>query len=355
MEHKNFKFSWDINPTYYALMDIAGISIKEFNTNPKAGIEIYKEKNIKTLLDTYEGVSNIPNIAAPSISYGHLSTLGFELIFPENGEVNYIHKDISIDECIISADKTIDYYNEGYAPKYFEYYNELCDAYPSKKVGFNYSCEGPLTTVYEMRNEKVFFDPYDNPEKFKELLKSLTQSIIRFRRFQAKIKGHNQLKPNYGIYDDIAAMFSPEMWSEFVIPFWKIYFEELTTNHRFVHCEDMSKDHLKHLEKMDVTYYEPAISGKLTPEIISNSIDIPFSWKLEDFHYPSMDALDIQDWVFKAVGDGAERIWTVIRANMNDDQTIKKIITLAKTCKTIETMIKKGASRKNILECVSHK
>ena len=40
----------------------------------------------------------------------------------------------------------------------------------SQDGGFAYSCEGPLTTAYELRGTEVFTDAYDDPEGLKRFL-----------------------------------------------------------------------------------------------------------------------------------------------------------------------------------------
>jgi hypothetical protein len=291
---------------------------------------------------------------APAILYGHLSSLGFELIFPEGGEVNYKKQNYSIDESIKLFDRKPDYSKDGYYPTYRKNLEKINELLSGEQLLMNYSAEGPTTLAYQIMGQDVFFQPYDNPEKYKILLEKIVHSIIDFRRFQSAERGRVTKKPEIGLYDDLAAMFPPELWDEFVLPYWDIFFNELCEKERFIHCEDLTVNHLVHLEKLGITYYEPAVSKKLNPVDIRNIVRMPFSWKLESFHYPDMSAQDIRDWVFKAAADGASKVWTIIDANMLNEDCAKKVKEFIKASKEVKSLIKNGVQRNEVGKLVSH-
>lgn len=89
---KNVGFTWYANTSYYVLLDISGITLKDFNINPDAGIELFKEDHRRAVKEIYGTEVEVPAITTPKISYGHINGLGLELLFPDKGEVNYIRE-----------------------------------------------------------------------------------------------------------------------------------------------------------------------------------------------------------------------------------------------------------------------
>lgn len=353
---KDAGFRWYVNASHYTLFDLTGITIKEYNLNPVVGVELFSKKNRKLIVEIFGEEVVLPGVATPSISYGHINGLGFDLVFPEGGEVNYKQKEKSLDEYIDILQSDIDFSINGHAPFYIDYRDKLKEAYPDEKIGFGYSCEGPLTTAYELRENNVFYDFYDQPEKLKEFLKHLTYSIIKFRQFQARVCGLPEFKTEgYGLYDDVAAMLSPSMWEEFVLPYWELYYSELTNGRRMVHCEDLTALHMPFLENACIIDYDPSISHKINPKIIRDGTRVPFRWRMGSFHFPNLTVEEVRDWVFQAVADGASCVFTIIESNMTDDLTIEKVKTFIESCKLAETMIDEGLTREQIGCCVSEK
>ena len=113
-------FRWFTVPVSSALLEVTGISIKDYNLNAEAGIELYK-KGRKLLFDIFGPDIPPVRLVTPAISYGHLNCLGSELIFPENGEVG--HKKIceSLEQAIQLLKKPVEYANSGMAPFYIDY------------------------------------------------------------------------------------------------------------------------------------------------------------------------------------------------------------------------------------------
>ena len=350
----NTEFSWSASAVSYAFIELSQIDIKEYYTDAKAFALAYSQKNRRKIQEMFGADVDVKPYA-PAILYGHLSALGFELAFPEGGEVNYKKQNLSLDESIKLFDHKPDYHKEGYYPSYKQNLEKIRELLPEDLdcLSMQYSTEGPTTLAYELMNQDVFFQPYDDPEKFKVLLKKIVASIVDFRRFQSGERGIATQKTESGLYDDIAAMFSPDLWDEFVLPYWDIYYNELCGKGRFIHSEDMTVHHLAHLEKLGITFYEPAISAKLNPVSIRKSVRMPFSWKLESFHYPDLSVQDVRDWVLQAAADGASRVWTVIGANMLNDACASKVKAFIRTAREVESWIQQGVPRDEIGKMVS--
>jgi hypothetical protein len=353
---KNVGFTWYANTSYYVLLDISGITLKDFNINPDAGIELFKEDHRRAVKEIYGTEVEVPAITTPKISYGHINGLGVELLFPDKGEVNYIREKKSLDAWIktLKTKKDIDFSKQGMAKFYIDYKRELEKAYPGERVGFGYGYEGPITTAYELRDMNVFVDPYDEHDKFKEFLEILTDSIVNFTKFALGVNNQRCFKKDgITLYDDVASMFSPSLWDDFVLPYWNKFFYYLTDGVRKLHCEDLSERHMCFIEKALISSYDPGISHKLNPKIIYENTRVPFGWRMGGFHIKDLNCSEIQDWVYKTTADGASYIFITISNGMTDSITVEKIKTFIKSCKNVEKMLNEGSGRDSIRRLVS--
>jgi len=346
-------FRWCVGATVTALMELTGIPIKEFNLNPAAGIELFR-RGRPLIRDMFGQDVELPQLTIPPISYGHINGLGAELLFPDEGEVNHTKICDTLEKGIELLKKDVDFATAGMAPFYLEYRRKMSEAFDGENCYFYYGYEGPITTAYTLRGDKVFYDPYDTPELFKKFMQLLVKSIIEFVHFHAKVSGNPSVNPDIGgMADDISSMFSPEMWPDFVIPYWDRYYRGITTGRRKAHVEDLRPDHLPFLEEIGLIEYDPSVSHKINPKIISQKCRVPFWWRLVSFHYPPLTCSDVSDFVFKAVADGASFVITLVAATMCNDETVKKVHAFIEAAKEVERMLNQGATRQHIGRCVS--
>lgn len=347
------KFRWFVSSSYLALLEVTGIPIKEFNLNPSAGIELYR-KGRPMLREMFGPDIGLPGVSTPPISYGHINSLGAELIFPDDGEVNHGVLCETLEQGVEILKKPVDFKSAGMAPFYLDYRRRLQAAFPNEEIGFSYSLEGPITTAYTLRRDAIFYDPVDDPELTRKFLGLVVDSIIQFSYFQAKITNRPPINPGgSGLCDDVASMFNPNMWPEFVLPFWEQYYQGRTTGVRSAHVEDMRPAQLPFLEEIGLVNYDPSISPKINPKIISEKCRVPFGWRLGSFHYHQMSCQDVEDFVFQAVADGASYVFTIASATMCNDETVQKVHDFIRACEETERMLGEGATRQQIGECVS--
>lgn len=346
-------FRWFVGSTYLALLEITGIPIKEFNLHPKACIEVYRKGRPRIRELCGEDVG-LPGVSTPPISYGHPNGLGSELTFPEGGEVAHEHIYASLREGIRALKEPVDFARAGMAPFYLDFRRELQEAFPDEPVGFGYGLEGPITTAYELRGEGFFFDLMDEPMLTREFFGLLTESILDFHKFRSKVLDQPVINPESGgMCDDISSMVPPNMFSEYVLPYWEQYYRGVTSGIRRAHVEDLRPDQLKYLEDIGLSSYDPSISPKINPEIIAERCRVPFGWRLGSFHYPYMTCSDIRDFVFKAVGDGASYIFTYVSSTMTNAKTIEKVHAFIRAAEDVERMLDEGISREEIAGSVS--
>ncbi len=345
-------FSYYISNGVSSLSAIAGLTDYEIYTNYKAGIKLYSNETVKKLDDMFENKLRHISPATGHISYGHISCLGMELKFPKEGDVNYVHEKKSLDEWIGILKKDIEL--SDLAKKQIEYQKKLQEAFPGKAVSWTFGYEGPLTTAYELRDMDVFYDVYDQPEKIKEFLYVLTNSINSYKNIYSKMNNNTTFSHDgAGMCDDIASMFSPELWDNFVLPYWDQYYSYSTDGKRHLHCEDLNYKHVRNLEKVNIHRYDPSVSPKLNPILIRDNSKVPFKWRMNGYYYNYLTVKEVRDWVFKAVADGASEIFSIVTYQQLDEKGRKKVLALEDACRISKEMLDKGASRDEVAKLVS--
>lgn len=347
------KFVWYVNSSIYALANVAGVHLHELFTDYKAAVKMYDPKNIDAYLEIYHHNPHIkrPVISTPPVSYGHLNGVGVPLVFPEgNGEVNYERTEYSLDEWIDILSRERDFSKEGMAPYFLEYRSKLMDAFPGKHVGFNYGYEGPLTEAYTMLDLNLYFSLYDQPEKLKIMLEYIAHSVIRFKKFYFQV---NRLdyKNSSGMCDDCAALVPPDLWEEFVVPFMDIVYTDVGSNKRSLHSEGLVYKHLKNLETLGITWFDPSVSPKLNPLVITENCKVPFIWRMCSIYHRLLDHSLAKDFVYAAVRDGASGVFS--EAVYLDKQSVDVVLGFIEACETVEYMFREGATRDDIGKLIS--
>ncbi len=336
-----------------ALIELAGAEIREFNLDPAMGIEVYRQ-GLPRFREMFGPDVSPPAISTPAISYGHISALGAELVFPQGGEVSFITPCGSLEEGIDLLKRPIDFAATGMAPFYLEYQHRLQQAYPDEHVLFSFGHEGHVTTAYTLLGMNLFLYCYDQPDLLAEFLRLETQSIIDYARWRRVLDGQTPVTSEVGgLADDIASMLAPEIWPRFVLPYWEQYFRGITTGKWVAHVEDLRPAQLPLLEDAGLAHYDPSISSKISPRAIAKRCRVPFSWRLGSFHYPTMNCQDVRDFVFQAAADGATCIFTLIEGNMCNEQALPKVCAFVESARQVERMLKDGATRSDIGTCVS--
>ena len=346
-------FNYNLSNGVCSLMSTANLTYSEINTEAKAGIKLYSKENVEKLNEIFEHRLNPIPPSTGHISYGHISCLGMELVFPEgNGDVNYIHEHKSLDEWIKILKKDIEL--SDLAKEQLKYREEMEKAFPGQNIGWTFGYEGPITTAYELRDMDVFYDVYDQPDKFNEFLEALTKNIVEYIKIYAKINNIPIFShEGGGMCDDIASMFSPELWNRFVLPYWEMYYSGVTDGKRYLHCENLNHLHVRKLEEANIFIYDPSVSPKINPELIRDNSRVPFKWRLNGYHYNYLTVNEVQDWVFKTVADGANEIFSIVTYEQINDEGVKKVVAFDEACKLSKQMIDKGASRKEFESLVS--
>ena len=346
-------FSWSVGGSQDALRRLAGIPIREFNLEPAACIEAYR-RGRPLLREMFGDEVGPPGLSTPAVSYGHVNCLGSELLFPEGGEVAHTHVYDSLEEGILQLAEPVDWATAGMAPFFLEFRGKLREAFPDERVGFAFGGEGPITTAYELRGEGFFTDIYDDPPRAKELLRAQTESVLDFDRFHADVNETPMPNPSAGgLCDDLASLIPARLMPEFVLPYWEQHFRGVTTGARYAHVEDLRAEQLFCLEAIGLTQFDPSISPKLTPRILTQHTRVPFTWRLGSFHYREMSVQEVEDFVFQSAVDGANGVITYIEAVMCEPETVPKVHAFIGAAKEAKRLLDEGCTREELAQRVS--
>lgn len=330
------KFGWSVGIVQSAIPYISRIKLSDFYLLPEMCAEAYKVGRGK-MKEIFGEEVPYPSVSCPALSYGHIACLGVKVLFPEDSDPGVRPIYGSVKEGIKALKKEIDFSKNELFQHYFNTFEYLKKEFPEEKISFSgFGYEGPVTSAVLLRGQDFYIDLYDYPQEVKEFLRLLTDSIVEFNKFINRLNKQPEVNHTSGGFcDDFASIISPSLLDEFVIPYWEQYYRGITTGERTIHVENLSPEHLKFLEKVNITSYDPSVSKKLNPKIIKENINIPFSWRLCSFQYPPMSKEDVGNWVMQSFKDGAPSIYTGIEKIMCENNNPEKVKTFIRTAKEI--------------------
>lgn len=343
----NTPFAWSLSCGVTALAKLAGVPYAQVFRNPDAIVETYRKGRARSR-DFFGEEILTPAPGWAPISYGHVNTLGSELIFPEDGEVAHTPIHGSLEEGIraLNESEGIDFSTQGMFPFYLELWKKLKKAFPKEQIPFaGFKAEGPLTTAWCLRGHDFFVDIMIDPEQAKEYLRLVTRSVVRYNKLIRRINGQSEFaEAGVGLADDVAAMISPNCWPEMVVPFLEMYYTEQTSGLRSAHIEDLTAEHLKYLDEINLSSFDPSLSPKLTPALIRDNCRVPFAWRLNSTHYPELSESQVEQWVFEAAADGAASVFTIAAAVMCTTETAAKVRAFVRAAKEVKRLLSEAAA-----------
>lgn len=345
-------FSWHVAGSQGALRALSGVPIRDFNLQPEAVVTAYREGQPK-LTELFGGLVPPVGLAIPHCSYGHVNTLGSELLFPAGGELCQTHIYGSLEEGVRRLQQPVDFASAGMAPFYLKFREQLQQAFPGQNVAFTFGLEGPLTTAYELRGDEFWLDLYDQPQQAQEFLRLLTASIIEFAGFLADVHGRPRVAAHGGMCDDLASAIPADLFPTFVIPSWEQYYRGTSSGGRNAHVEDLRPAQLPYLETIGLSFFDPSISPKLNPRLLRDGCRVPFAWRLGSFHYLTMSVDDVRDFVYQLVADGASQTHTIVEEITCRSEHVPKVIAFAQTAAHAKELLSQGVPRAEIGQLVS--
>jgi len=313
-----------------AVVYLSGLSFDEYYLDASAFGRFW-ERGVKPLKLIFNGDSDhvdLPGVSCPHISYGHVAALGAHINYPIDSEPNVERMFDGLDEGIGWLHRDFDYSDNALFRHCVKYTETLGNYFPDREIKIGgLGLEGPVTTAVLLRGQDFYVDMHENPDGAKKFLELITDSIISYRRFLRKINGEPEIGADgTGLADDFAALVNPDMFEEFVIPYWNRYYEGLISGgRRSLHCEGLDRKHLKLLKKADIGHFDPTVSKKLTCRMLAEELAIPYCWMLPSFEIAWMDKGEIESWACETASHGPDFIFTELDRMLMRSNGIEKM------------------------------
>lgn len=346
----NPPFKWCVDCWMPALGQMAGVRYDLLFTDLDV-IERAYRIGVPRVQELFGLDVKISNPGWSHMTYGHVNALGCKLIFPENSDVGHVPAYASLSEGINALAKNIDFTRQGMFPFYLDLWEKLKKTFPDQHIPFaGFEAEGPLTTAWLLRGHDFFLDIYDDPPAAQQFLAAVTESVIAYKQLIASLNGQPTFSAEGAfIADDGASMIGPDLWSELVVPYLDRYFRKMTSGGRSAHIENLTIAHLKYLDELGMTFFDPSVSPKLTAETVRDNCRVPFMWRLNAMQLRDMSEPQIERWVYNSAGAGAIELYFHIERSVCNEPCARKVKTFVQTAKRVEQLLADGCRREELL------
>ncbi len=260
--------------------EYAGVSQGAFHTDLEAAIQVFER-----FPERFEAATGhrVPlSYSVPGTAYEGVAALGGRLVFPEDHQSMIANQGrILTTPGKVDALRVPDPWQSDRFRLQVDQYHELRRRFGDLAGGGMGGQEGPITTAGLLRGEQFFVDCAVDPDRAHRLLDVCTEMFIHWRRVTMEITGAAR-PATAGICDDYAGMLGPDMFSEFVLPYYRRIYETLGTHGGHLHTELVRREHLPHLRGLGLTSINFAEDEFLTiAEVQEELPDVPFSWHIK--------------------------------------------------------------------------
>lgn len=274
-------FTYYVALSFGVLPRLIDVKLKDMYLSPEVAAKCFTE-GVEIARNMFGDKIHLPAPAVPAISYIHLAAIGADIKFPEDdGEPNARPANFSsIDEAIERVEQSVDFGQCEWVKNRQEFATQISTIL-NKKVAPSLGLEGPITTAALLYGNEFYAELLAQPEKSLHFLDAITNSIIEFTRF---VRGSSEVGTSHGICDDLASLISPDMWPEFVLPFWNRIYEAFTNDRRNLHCENITEAHLPLLNEINLSFFDPSHAPLLRPWMLKKHLKMPWQWRIQSVH-----------------------------------------------------------------------
>jgi len=286
---------------------------------------IYKAyESVRPLADRLGVKSPKPRIAG--FCYPHIVALGAEVVFAEDSEPNVkpiIHSPEEID----SLKEPEDYLANKYIQERLRISDEIRRRYPDSPSFIGHLLEGPITTAVLLMGNDFLMLPYDDPERAHKLLQFCVKSALNYARVISKRLG-NIFQSN-GFPDDFAGMFPPDIFRQFVLPYWEQLFQERKATKRQIHTELLRIEHLPFLKELKIEYFDPGADQYLTPEQLNEHCPCKFQSRILSWHIHDLSADELES-MYRKIAESKPYVISFSMSRLEDEPKIKRLLNVAR-------------------------
>ena len=206
---------------------------------------------------------------------------------------------------------------------------ELKKRRPDASETIGHLLEGPVTTAMLLMGQQFLMLPYDDPDRAHRLLDFCVTSALNYARAIKDELGHPYPPISHGFPDDFAGMFPPDVFREFVVPYWRKLLEGLKAKERNVHSELLRVEHLPFLKELDVAVFDPSADQYLTPELCREHCPVPFHSLILAWHVRDMTAAELVEMYRRWAALGPYSI-NFNLARLEDEPKITALLEIAR-------------------------
>lgn len=307
-----------------------GISLKSMHFDVDAILKAYD--GIKPLADELGVVAPKPGLAG--FGYPHVVSLGAPVEFTEDGEPKAFPM-IKTPEEIDALKEPEDYLAAPLIQTRMKIAAELGrrrkDA-RSRHIGHLY--EGPITTAVLLMGHDFLTLPYDDPKRAHRLLNFCTESALHYvAALHRHFNGNAPVKPApCGIPDDFAGMLPPEIFGEFVVPYWNRLYDGRNATARSLHSELLREEHMPFLRDLNINDYDPSADQYVTPELLRRCCPCRFTGRIQSWDLRDLTVEQLENMYRKIAGCNPSVI-TFYMDDMSQIVKIKHLLKLAREMK----------------------
>jgi hypothetical protein len=273
MKHKQ-PYVCSIGYTFVA--EAAGLHLRDMFLEPEKVAEAYRR--LPELLPPRLWAACGDSFRQPVLhgtNYDHLSTLGAIIDFPPDGEPKP-RQLLQGPEDLDRLENPPSFREAGRLPERRRLWTRLREAWgedlppePPRP-----GAEGPVTSAVLLAGPEFLTWPYDCPAAAHRLLEFCTRSA---HALMMEVGWSFPLRIMW-LCDDFAGMFSPALFTEFVVPYWNLWWELAGAEWRGVHTELLRPDHLPLLAECRVNQFDPGVDQHVTPRDLAERC--PCDWQI---------------------------------------------------------------------------
>ena len=122
---------------------------------------------------------------------------------------------------------------------------ELKRRFPETPNFIGHFFEGPVTSATLLLGQRFLTLPYDDPPRAHRLLQFCVTSAQNYARsLNEYFGGAVSAFMAGGFPDDFAGIFGPNLFEEFVVPYWEQLYQWMNAGQRMLHSELLRVEHL---------------------------------------------------------------------------------------------------------------
>jgi uroporphyrinogen-III decarboxylase len=271
------------------LAEAGHVSQKDLHFDVEAICKAYEA--IKPIAKRLEVEAPQPRLA--EFTYTHIAALGAKIAFTE-----YEPKPepmLRSPEEIDALEEPDNYLQADLIRERLRTCTELKRRIPGSPSFIGHLFEGPVTSASLLLGQRFLTLPYDDPARAHRLLQFCAISALNYARRIIEYFGERiSAFMSGGFPDDFAGIFGPNLFKEFVVPYWEQIYQGMNAGQRMLHSELLRVEHLPFLKQVKVDYFDPGVDQYLTPELLRAHCPTDFQCRITEWEVRDLDAKALQ-------------------------------------------------------------